>query len=807
MRAAVFRPASVWAGGITLALFLSGAGRGVPFRTGDGGPTDRTAAAARRPAPTGENRYEAAVPRSVPEPSGGIEEGPDGAPAESCLVVVVTRLVATGEESINSEIVAAAEVEVLAADGRSRHGKTGDTGIAVFEGLPPGPWTAVARAPDEIGEDWGDGAEASLAPGVDRMSRIRLDSARRLAGVVLSEEDGLPVAGAEVDVLRRHDRTGEGRTVLSPDGTPELPTVLYGIARTRGDGRFEIPCSPAGDDVLVVGRAPGFAPAAVLVEDSDVGDLEIRLCGAASARGTVRRTGGGPVPGARVLGDTGRWLRIATHADDEGCFALGGLPAGRLFGLQAKVEGLGATREPVETWIPDAGGEVEQDLVLRDFGGITVRVLDPSGGPVKRATFEWNRVDSGEFHRDDLLGTEEGVFLLAGLLPGAWRVQEVGDGGQSPGCSLLLDVPEGETVRGTMRISEPAAIEGHLFSFDGIPATGEQILAVALEELRDGRRPHEASAEVQEDGSFRIEGLGPGPHRLVVRTGGWWSEKIVVCPSVEAPSTGNRIVFCGFGGARFRLDRVPAEEGDSRIWAFVTFGGGDEETTVDHRLAESGGGYTIPGIPAGTCRLDLVVPGFAMRTLSFECGAGQETELGEIALDEGVEMRGRVVDDAGEPLPGSSVGLAVAGWLPDCPGDGVTDEEGRFVFRNAPVGGATFRASQGGAYLDDTRAIDDPGSGEVLFVLPRLHVVRVLVRTRSGRPVSGLVEFLQPARPGEEPEGYGGWDMDSHGRFEAELPAGEWGVRLVRKGLEEEWLGTLEVRADGERDLEYVVRE
>lgn len=228
-------------------------------------------------------------------------------------------------------------------------------------------------------------------------------------GAVVGPDDA-PTVGARVVALRE-DPT---RTHVA-DVTP----LAEGSTDSAGRFTLSLPVSPPS--FRVIATADGFAPAmrtAIGPHDSSMAIASLRLLPAARVTGQIFLPDGSPAAGAtlRVDDETGAPVRIQ-QADQEGAFALSGLPRGPVR-LAAHAEGSAWNERTIDLADSHRTRTRIELLAGVDLHGV---VRDPDGAPVPGAEI---RVQSGA-HTDPPAGgllvprmgqaDEQGRFLLTGL--------------------------------------------------------------------------------------------------------------------------------------------------------------------------------------------------------------------------------------------------------------------------------------------------------------------------------------------------------------------------------------------------------
>jgi len=326
-----------------------------------------------------------------------------------------------------------------------------------------------------------------------------------------------------IDLQLHRGATIEG-LVLTANGTPAtaarvtlrskwsaqsmLAIEVAGGVRTDGDGRFRMEGVPPGPQSVSADQ-DGFQRAQRdLTVHNGINRIDLRLGEGASISGRVIDGGGRPLAGAAIaLLTAGPGIGREEMSDASGAFRFGGLEAGR-YQLTAQKEGYASARQDLDV----ASRPIDSvELRLSEGGGIIAgRVIGVA--PQELAQL---RISAVKRPLDSLDGMREGrpegaaSYRIEGVYAGEWRVtarlpngrqaqQVVQVPESSQPVQLDLDMTQGLTLTGTVR-------------GDGLP------IGNATVELQGASNEPAGNAVTDAAGRFRIDGLAPGPHKLIVQ--------------------------------------------------------------------------------------------------------------------------------------------------------------------------------------------------------------------------------------------------------------------------------------------------
>lgn len=538
-----------------------------------------------------------------------------------------------------------AGAHVHAAGGlRERDASTDAEGRFTLEGLRAGTYEVSAT---HAGLDALRSIE--LEPGMDTEGvLLELGTHARVTGTV-RDPDGQPIAGASVWVRSQ----GSSETT-----------------RTASDGTYTLgPIPPGAQELLATAPRYQTSSSTVNVTVAPPATQDLTLAPVPVLQGRVVSATGQPLAGVRLeleADDPGqeehRYWMESTSSEEDGTFVLETFgPAG--YRLRASHDGFLPADQTVRA--PSTGVQV----VLRTGAHVEGEAVDEQERPVPLArvllkpTGTSQGGDSGEARESST--DERGRFTLQGLRPGGYLVSvwsETGEEARTITRPIAVRGTEALKVRLQLHLFEGMRLSGLVVDGAGKPIPDALVVLQSEEDLEDPEHVEpfrrEVPARTGADGRFGFRHLAAGRWWLWARAEGHRFDPVAngLGRSAEEDGTQRGIAFSASATdvrivleklARLR-GRVVRPDGSpvTRFWI-------DEKQVVDPQ-----GAFALPFSGSRKVTLSFTAAGLAGTAREVELTEGVDTELGEVVLTPGREVRGRVVDAAtGSPVAGAKVSV------------------------------------------------------------------------------------------------------------------------------------------------------
>lgn len=497
--------------------------------------------------------------------------------------------------------------------------------------------------------------QAALTPSADEQ-RLVLRRATKVTGRIV-DPGGNPVAEAFATIQKGDDR----RTARS--------------TRTGEDGQFMIEAPESGEAKLSV-TAAGFeifSRAVQLEPDANLGDFT--LSRGLRIRGIVVDARGQPIAGAAVENQTVRSYLTGSsvETDDAGAFEIRGISPGRV-----RLVATHRRYSPAQVFVdvtPDAGDPEPVEITLTRGARVEGVVRRRDGSPVSQALVQAMMFSrsapppSGEPH--GTLTAADGTFSFDALYPDRVLIALMSgrNGSYSSVASADVLLVEGETTPITLTLR--STVVSGVVRRGGAPAPGLHVSVTGSTSAMMGNSDSFASlvsdipwntAVSGADGRFAIRVVGPLDGSISLRDSDM--SDTLYSKRLEVPDADAFQTDIDFGGARVsgRLVDQATQSGvpEARITVSLPPETDNRPGRIVQGVRSDAAGQFTLDLEPGVYQLVATADGFQSLKQPLDVQAG-EMAMGDLALERGGTLHGRLILPSGRPAPGVSVrGLAGA---------------------------------------------------------------------------------------------------------------------------------------------------
>jgi hypothetical protein len=315
-------------------------------------------------------------------------------------------------------------------------------------------------------------------------------------------------------------------------------------------------------------------------------------------------------------------------------------------------------------------------------------------------------------------------------------------------------------------------LEGVVVDEEGRPVEGATVAAATPVDAAPTSETWEVKgvrgSRTGADGRFVVNAMQAGDTLLSAEGPGSAQDMSRMLEDVrlKAPARDLRLVLVRLGSARLRVLRPDgtAFVGSADWVSDGTIGSGAQRETKD-------GTFELYGLGDGEYEFRVSVRDFAPIRRPFGAHLRGAVELGDVVLDPGVTLRGRLTDATARPVPHARV---IVDSVPVVPSDG----EGAFRLEHVPCGPVDVTVVADGfltrhLHLDATEA-----AGEVAITLLRGGIVYGILRDARGGRAGSVDLRAVPLDTAGEPAAMEVIDTitQDSGYMFWQLPTGLWRI-------------------------------
>jgi protocatechuate 3,4-dioxygenase beta subunit len=373
---------------------------------------------------------------------------------------------------------------------------------------------------------------------------------------------------------------------------------------------------------------------------------------------------------------------------------------------------------------------------------------------------------------------ERGKFRLEGLGQQEYSVTASAPG---YGRTTIHNRSPGEAVE--LYLFPGSGIYGRLLDEKGSPVAGA---LVSGDEHSFKSAPITAQT-TDSDGRFAFLGLDPGEYRIFVSHESF----APVAHDLELKKESDAEIELVLTRGVLLTGHLVNENKEAVTGkvSMRSLDGGTVGLTIRSRLTaetDAEGSFAIGPVPPGDHVFLVESRGYGSKNVEASVsGREKEEDLGDIVLETGLTISGKVVDEGGDPVFGGVVNasLPARGAL-SATGDSLvvaeTDEQGRFVLAGLSPGAHSVNATAPGYGLSDFVMLE-PGASNVTFTLKRAGSIRGTVVDLEGKAVTS---FHVVARSSDHQGNSNAGVQDMEGTFVLDSVAeGEYAVEITSRDL------------------------
>ncbi len=526
-------------------------------------------------------------------------------------------------------------------------------------------------------------------------------------GKVLDKETEEPIEGARVALIMQHPDVHPQQKIeraeTNEKGEYNITRVARGTFRLEANKEGYVKFSPYGKKLGDTSPLLNFQ----VNESTQKKEYIIKMEPGSTARFKVVDANKKPIPEVyvKVMRDAQYFAYIdSCMTDQNGEAENDRLPKETLYAV-ASHEDFGQGRS--KKFEPGSADDIPLvEIILQETGSISGKVTDADGNLMEginiNAAYISQDMDVENVEEKRTQTGADGLYSFSLLSAGTYRVFVSNNSyGVNANKVRTIEVLSGVDRTGVdFTLGNMVELRGKVINQDDEPVEGIYVHAVSY--LKDGGMPGSGSDETDENGEFHVKDAPPGDEVQYQLQGKGYAHTIIRHP-MDGEYKILKIKSAGtVKGVVMNTEGEPVE--GAQVYPIRLFSNSPYHNKYKTINTGIDGSFEFTNLDPMDYRFCASAEGYVQKesaTVSLDQGESIDSVI--IELETGLEIRGRVVDPNGQPLPDALISLLSltinnnsGSWsssgfeMANFPETAMSDQEGNFVIPDFPPDGDTL---------------------------------------------------------------------------------------------------------------------